>query len=59
MGDIMREWIKPKLVILERNKFEEQVLTSCKVGGEAGYDSNFLSCNYEIACLQCELIAPS
>ena len=51
----MREWIKPKLVILARSKFAEATLTTCKAEPTpTGVTAADGSCYYEVAlCLDC------
>lgn len=51
--DGKKEWPKPELVVLVRNKPEETVLTACKVTGNpltAGPSNGSYQCLTQAAC---------
>jgi hypothetical protein len=47
-----RQWQKPELIVIVRNKPEEQVLTYCKGGGTADSTlSHDLGCHSDYDCV--------
>ncbi len=50
-----KEWSRPELTVLTRNKPEEAVLGNCKGVGGSGYDSAYGSCMYDLACNDCNV----
>ncbi|MBI5651004.1 MAG: hypothetical protein HZC40_11270 [Chloroflexi bacterium] len=48
-----KEWTKPELTVLVRNKPEEAVLTTCKVSGGDGPDAYNNGCGYLICSVDC------
>jgi hypothetical protein len=54
MTDRKKAWITPELIVLVRNKPEEQVLTSCKTNGQTSSVSTFQTgCKDEFGCPDC------
>ena len=48
-----KEWRKPELTVLVRNKPEEAVLAGCKSGGQGGPDISDGTCTNTVGCGDC------
>lgn len=47
---VSKQWMKPELIILVRNKPQEAVLTGCKTVGSSGYHGTNNACLWEALC---------
>ena len=55
-----KQWKKPELIVLVRNKPQEAVLTGCKTVGSSGYHGTNNACLWEALCQSvCSSVDPS
>ncbi len=58
MEKARRPWSKPELIVLVRNKPEEAVLSTCKLGGSPdGPSSTQFTCYYRVDDFNCSACA--